>query len=77
MDNKNLPQSSNNIDERHIEYKDIQKMIFIFNALNDGWTVKKIDTDKFEFIKDNEKIQKEIILEEYIKKYIKYNIQLP
>ena len=77
MDNKNLPQSSNNIDERHIEYKDIQKMVFIFNALNDGWTVKKIDTDKFEFIKDNEKIQKEIILEEYIKKYIKYNIQLP
>ena len=77
MDNKSLPQSSNNIDERHIEYKDIQKMVFIFNALNDGWTVKKIDTNKFEFIKDNEKIQKEIILEEYIKKYIKYNIQLP
>ena len=77
MDNKNLPQSSNNIDERHIEYKDIQKMVFIFNALNDGWTVKKVDTNKFEFIKDNEKIQKEIILEEYIKKYIKYNIQLP
>jgi len=77
MDNKNLSQSSNNIDERHIEYKDIQKMVFIFNALNDGWTVKKIDIDKFEFTKDNEKIQKEIILEECIKKYIKYNIQLP
>ena len=77
MDNKNLSQSYNNIDENHIEYKDIQKMVFIFNALNDGWTVKKVDTDKFEFIKDNEKIQKEIILEEYIKKYIKYNTQLP
>jgi hypothetical protein len=76
MDNKNLSQSYNNIDENHIEYKDIQKMVFIFNALNDGWTVKKIDTDKFEFIKDNEKIQKEIILEDYIKKYIKYNTQL-
>ena len=76
MDNKNLSQSSNNIDERDIEYKDIQKMVFIFNALNDGWTIKKIDTDKFEFTKDNEKIQKEIILEECIKKYIKCNIQL-
>ena len=76
MDNKNLSQSSNNNDERDIEYKDIQKMVFIFNALNDGWTIKKIDTDKFEFTKDTEKIQKEIILEECIKKYIKCNIQL-
>ena len=65
---------SNSIDERNIDYKDIQKMIFIFNALNDGWSVRKIDNDKFEFIKNNEKIQKEIILEDCIKKFIKYNI---
>lgn len=60
--------------EINIDYTDIQKMIFIFNALNDGWTVKKIGNDKFELIKDNEKIKKEIILNECIKKYIKYNI---
>lgn len=71
MDNK---QSSTNIDEKNIDYKDVQKMLFIFNALNDGWTVRKIDNDKFEFLKDKEKIKKEIILEECIKKYIKYNI---
>ena len=64
---------SNN--ERLIDYKDVQKMIFIFNALNDGWTVKKIQTDKYEFTKDNEKIQKEIILEECIKKYLKYELE--
>lgn len=62
------------MDEKNINYKDIQKMVFIFNALNDGWSVKKIDTDKFEFIKDNEQIKKEVILEDCIKKYIKYNI---
>lgn len=62
------------IDDRTVEYKEIQKMIFIFNALNDGWTVRKIDVDKFELLKDNEKIKKEIILEDCIKKYIKYNI---
>jgi hypothetical protein len=62
------------MDEKNINYKDIQKMVFIFNALNDGWSVRKIDTDKFEFIKDNEKIKKEVILEDCIKKYIKYNI---
>lgn len=57
-----------------IDYRDIQKMIFIFNALNDGWTIKKIDNDKFELKKDKEKITKEIILDECIQKYIKYNI---
>ena len=67
MDNRNNDESNRN-------YKDIQKMLFIFNALNDGWTVKKLDSDKFEFIKDNENIKKEIILEECIKKYVKYNI---
>jgi len=60
--------------ENNIEYNDIQKMIFIFNALNDGWSVKKLDTDKYEFIKDNEKLKKEFILEECIKKFVKYNI---
>jgi hypothetical protein len=60
--------------ENNIEYNDIQKMIFIFNALNDGWSVKKLDTDKYEFIKDNEKLKKEVVLEECIKKFVKYNI---
>ena len=58
----------------NINYKDIQKMLFIFNALNDGWTVKKLNDDRFEFIKENEHIKKEVILEECIKKYIRYNI---
>jgi hypothetical protein len=53
---------------------DIQKMIFIFNALQDGWTVKKIEKDKFEFIKDTQYIQKEIVLQDCIKEYIKCNI---
>lgn len=69
-----INQITNSVDERNIDYKDIQKMIVIFNALNDGWSVRKIEDDKFEFIKNNEKIQKEIILEDCIKKFIKYNI---
>jgi hypothetical protein len=63
-----------NSDEKYIDHKDIQKMLFIFNALNDGWSVKKIENDKFEFLKDKEHLKKEVILEECIKKYIKYNI---
>jgi hypothetical protein len=60
--------------ENNIKYNDIQKMIFIFNALKDGWSVKKLETDKYEFIKDKEHLKKEVVLEECIKKFVKYNI---
>ena len=62
------------LNEKNIDYNDIQKMVFIFNALNDGWTVKKLDKDKFEFIKDKEQLKKEVVLEDCIKEFIKYNI---
>jgi hypothetical protein len=65
-----------NNNERIINHKDIQKMIFIFNALHDGWTVKKIQDNKFEFTKENEKIQKEIVLEDYIKKFLKFDVNI-
>ena len=65
---------SNNFDETTIEYNDIQKMVLIYNALNDGWTVKKIDNNKFELLKDKEKIKKEIILDECIKNFVNYKI---
>ena len=72
MDHKQNPSAL--LDETNIDYKDIQKMVFIFNALNDGWAVKKLNNEKFEFTKDNENIKQEIVLEEYIKKYINYKI---
>lgn len=33
------------------EIVDLQKMIFIYNALEKGWSIKKIKDDKFEFKK--------------------------
>jgi hypothetical protein len=71
MDNRSI---TNNLDETTIEYNDIQKMVFIYNALNDGWTVKKIDNNKFELLKDKGKIKKEIMLDECIKNFINYKI---
>jgi len=62
------------MDETVLHYNDIQKMVFIYNALNDGWIVKKIDLNKFELIKEQENIKKEIILNKHIEKYMKYNI---
>lgn len=54
--------------------KEIQKMIFIYNSLNNGWTVKKLQNNKFEFTKgkDNE----EIYLEDYLKNFIKFNLDI-
>ena len=61
-------------EETTIDYNDIQKMVFIYNALNDGWSVKKVDLGKYELTKDKEHMKKEIILEECLKKFVKYNI---
>ena len=59
--------------ESNLKHNEVQKMLFIYNAVNDGWTIRKIGFDKFELLKDNEHIKKEIVLEEYLKKYIKYS----
>lgn len=48
-------------------------MLFIFNALNDGWTVKNYRMINLNLLKKM-KNKKEVILEECIKKYIRYNI---
>jgi hypothetical protein len=71
-----LLNNNNNINDTSITYNDIRKMVFVFNALNDGWTVKKIDNDKYEFLKDKEKMKEEIVLEDYLKNFIKYNINI-
>lgn len=54
----------------------LQKMIFIYNAIKKGWTVKLIENDKFEFIKNKSNIKKEINLKKYLEKFIKYNLNI-
>ena len=74
--NTSILTNNNNINDTSITYNDIRKMVFVFNALNDGWTVKKIDNDKYEFLKDKEKMKEQIVLEDYLKNFIKYNINI-
>jgi hypothetical protein len=50
-------------------------MVFIYKALHDGWSVKKIDNDKYELTKEKDQLKKEVILEECIKNYVKVNIK--
>tara|TARA_B100001093_G_C26318563_1_gene796655 strand:+ start:430 stop:663 length:234 start_codon:yes stop_codon:yes gene_type:complete len=46
----------------------LQKMIFLINALEDGWTVKK-DKDSYVFTKKHEN-KREIFQENYLERFL-------
>lgn len=60
----------NNID-LNVNSNKLHKMIFIFNALENGWTIKK-KNKKYIFSKNNEG-KKEIFSEDYLPSFIKDN----
>ena len=70
MDNEQVPSSNN------LNIIEFQKMIFIYNALKDGWSVKMINNGKYEFKKSKSNIKKELLLEDYLKKFIEYNLNI-
>lgn len=61
----NLP---NNI---HLPKPTFQKMLFIMNALEEGWSIKKIK-DSYIFTKKHEN-RKEIFQENYLDRFIEEN----
>lgn len=58
----------------------VQKMVFVYNALNSGWQVKKKGENKFVFTKniehEEEEIKKEINLDDYLRKFLKFNLDI-
>ena len=64
----------NTLMNNNIDIISIQKMLFIYNAILSGWTVKMIDNDRFEFIKSKDNISKEVYLNNYLNKFIKENL---
>lgn len=55
-----------------MDYKSLQKMIFIHNALLDGWSVT-MKNDKYIFIKKHEG-RKEVLSDDYLKTFIEKNL---
>lgn len=49
------------------------KMLFIFNSLENGWKIKKIN-DKYIFSKKHEN-KKEVLLDNYLNNFIKENLK--
>lgn len=52
----------------------VQKMAFIFNSLEDGWTIRKKD-DSYIFTKPHNK-SKEILMDSYLKTFLKSNFNI-
>jgi hypothetical protein len=65
---------SNGVAHIQLERKLLIKMNFIYNAIQDGWCVKK-QNDSFVFIKKHEG-KKQIFQPEYLEKFIEKNMIL-
>jgi len=52
----------------------LQKMVFLYNALENGWTLKK-KKDLYIFTKNHEG-KKEVYLDDYLKRFMKGNFNI-
>ena len=52
----------------------LQKMTFLYNALENGWDIKKTD-DKYIFSKKHEQ-KKEVYLDSYLREFLESNITI-
>jgi len=58
----------------NIDSLQIQKMIFIYNALEDGWKIKK--EDKSYIFKKNHEEKKEYFSDSYLQEFINTHIDI-
>ena len=64
---------SSNISKQKIDYIKLQKMSFIYNAIQSGWCVKKV-RGKYIFTKKHHN-KKEYLYDSYLKEFIESNIE--
>ena len=53
-----------------------QKMIFIYNAITDGWTVRMLEDGRFEFQKERQKVTSDVCMDSYLQNFIKYYMKI-
>ena len=58
----------------NIDAVTLQKMVIIYNAIQDGWEVKR-KNDNYIFIKKHEQ-KKEVYLDSFLKNFIENNIDI-
>tara|TARA_Y100000385_G_scaffold190689_1_gene197089 strand:- start:1887 stop:2111 length:225 start_codon:yes stop_codon:yes gene_type:complete len=52
------------------------KMLFIYNAILNGWIVKKNKDNNFEFKKKKNNVKKEILLDNYLNIFVNENLNI-
>lgn len=57
-----------------INYLTLQKMTFLYNALEDGWEIKK-NENKYIFVKKHEG-KKEVFSDSYLRRFIEQNFNI-
>ena len=57
-----------------IDAKFLKKLIFIYNCLNDGWGVKKVN-HKYIFSKNHE-WNKKVFKKKYLREFVNKNLEL-
>ena len=62
------------INKKKINLMQLQKMAFIYNALEDGWSVRK-NNDLYVFRKDHES-KKEVYLDTFLKQFMVTNMNI-
>jgi len=67
-------ESLTNLENVRVDTIQFQKMVFLFNALQDGWSVKKRN-DSFVFTKSNDG-RKQILEESFLKKFMNSNLDI-
>jgi len=55
---------------------DFQKMVFIYNAVNDGWTIKLLPDGRYEFRKVDRMVTSDQCMDGYLKDFIEYYMKL-
>jgi hypothetical protein len=61
-------------DNLKIDNQKFQKMILLYNAIEEGWTIKK-KKNSYVFTKNHEN-KREVFDDEYLKKFMKTNLDL-
>jgi len=69
MDLQIVFNNNGNITNLNIDNLEIQKMLFLYNALEDGWKIEK-DNNSYLFKKNHEE-KKEYFSDSYLKEFIK------
>jgi hypothetical protein len=64
----------NNFQNKHIDPIMLHKMAFLYNALENGWCIKK-KNNAYIFTKNHEG-KKEVYLDNYLKRFMKENFEI-